>query len=275
MRRRMPREGLGTLAPASLEPGGFGEFRIKRVNAVYIVFSLSFGYLMAMNDPGGSSLDLLPEGRRQVLTALKEAGTLAAEEIAKTLGISVSGARQQLAALARQGLVEHDRLRDGPGRPRHIYRVSRGGDALFTRRYGELAIELLAYVQAGNPQELQRVFLERQRRRVRDWRDRLEGLEGAKRVHELARILDQDGYFAHAEVLEDGAVRLVERNCAVRDVAERFHEACSSEIEFLTDLLPGARILRDSHIVDGAPACAYLIRFPDEDSTSDNTPEER
>ncbi|MCK5651474.1 MAG: helix-turn-helix domain-containing protein [Gemmatimonadetes bacterium] len=228
-----------------------------------------------MNNTRGSSLDLLPEGRRQVLTTLKEAGTLAAEKIAKTLGISVSGARQHLAALARQGFVEYDRLRHGPGRPRHLYRVSRDGDALFTRRYGELATELLAYVQAGNPQELQRVFLERQRRRVRDGLDRLEGLEGAERVQELARILDQDGYFAHAEVLEDGAIRLVERNCAVRDVAERFHEACSTEIEFLTDLLPGAQILRDSHIVDGAAACTYLIRFRHEDTTSDTAPKER
>ena len=228
-----------------------------------------------MNKTRGSSLDLLPEGRRQVLTTLKESGTLPAEEIAKALEISVSGARQHLAALARQGLVEYDRIRHGPGRPRHLYRVSRDGDALFTRRYGELATELLAYVQAGNPQELQRVFRERQQRRVRDAWDRLEGLEGAERVKELARILDQDGYFAHAEVLEDGAVRLVERNCAVRDVAERFHEACSSEIEFLTELLPGAQIHRASHIVDGAPACAYVIRFPDEGTRSDIAPKER
>ncbi len=249
--------------------------KIKRLNSVYIVFSPSSGYLPAVNNTRGSSLDLLPEGRRQVLTTLKEAGTLAAGKIAETLGISVSGARQHLAALAGQGLVEYDRLRHGPGRPRHLYRLSRDGDALFTRRYGELATELLTYVQQGNPQELQRVFLERQRRRVRDGQDRLEGLEGAERVKELARVLDQDGYFAHAEVLEDGAIRLVERNCAVRDVAERFHEACSSEIEFLTDLLPGAQILRDSHIVDGAPACAYLIRFRHEDPNSDTATKER
>ena len=69
-------------------------------------------------------MDLLPEGRRQVLTTLKEAGTLAAEKIAETLGISVSGVRQHLAALARQGLVEYDRLRHGPGRPRPSCRDS-------------------------------------------------------------------------------------------------------------------------------------------------------
>jgi DeoR family suf operon transcriptional repressor len=87
-----------------------------------------------------------------------------------------------------------------------------------------------------------------------------------ERVRELARILDQDGYFAHAEVVEEGVVRLVERNCAVRDVAERFQQACTSEIDFLTELLPGAQIRRGSHIVEGAPACAYEIRFQDEDT---------
>jgi DeoR family suf operon transcriptional repressor len=81
----------------------------------------------------------------------------------------------------------------------------------------------------------------------------------AARVAELARILDEDGYLASFEALADGSFRIVEHNCAVLDVAERYGQACSSEIAFLRQALPEARIERVSHMIAGAHSCAYHI----------------
>ncbi len=76
---------------------------------------------------------------------------------------------------------------------------------------------------------------------------------------ELARILDEDGYLASWEALPDGSYRIVEHNCAVLDVAERYGQACTSEIAFLRQALPDARIERVSHMINGAHSCAYQI----------------
>src|SRR5947208_2193965 len=47
----------------------------------------------------------LPSGRRSVLFTVRRLGDASAEEVADALGITVSGARQQLSALADDGLV--------------------------------------------------------------------------------------------------------------------------------------------------------------------------
>ena len=47
----------------------------------------------------------LPAGRRAVLYALRRRGDATAEQLARQLGMSVSGARQHLGALARDGTL--------------------------------------------------------------------------------------------------------------------------------------------------------------------------
>lgn len=209
-----------------------------------------------------SALALIPETRREVLRLLKLRGPLPAQEMAESLEMTVSGVRQHLSSLERQGAVTHEKRRNGPGRPRHVYRLTPAGDALFPRRYGELANELLGYLEDESPELLETIFQRRRERRIAEARERLEGLDPAARVEELARILDEDGYDAGVQLEPDGTLTVVERNCAVRVVAERYRQACTSEIDFLRAALPEAEVERTSHIARGDHACAYRIRFP-------------
>jgi DeoR family transcriptional regulator, suf operon transcriptional repressor len=208
---------------------------------------------------GAAPLDLLPDPRRQLLLLLKERGPLAADEAARALQVTVSAARQQLAILESGGLVLHRREAGGPGRPRHLFSLTPAGDSLFPRRNAELARELLGYLEDEAPDLLERVFTLRARRRIDQARIRLEGLDLETRVSELATILDEDGYLTRVEPLDDGGFLLVEGNCAVLDVAQRYGGACSSEIDFLRQVLPDAEVQRVSHIVRGDRTCAYRI----------------
>jgi DeoR family suf operon transcriptional repressor len=79
-------------------------------------------------------------------------------------------------------------------------------------------------------------------------------------VAELARILDEDGYLADFERVDDDTWRITEHNCAVFAVASRYGQACSSEIAFLREAMPDAEVERVSHMVAGAHACSYLVR---------------
>lgn len=206
------------------------------------------------------SLGSLPTTRRALLVALKKRGEASAEDLALELAITVSAVRQHLAGLVGDGLVAHRAERGRPGRPRHRYHLTEAGESLFPRRYGDLANELLAYVEDEDPELVERVFERRRVRRVEQARERLAGLGFGPRVEELARILDEDGYLAQVERTDDGAWRIVEHNCAILSVALRYGTACGTELSFLREVLPDATVDRVAHMVAGSHHCAYEVR---------------
>jgi predicted ArsR family transcriptional regulator len=200
-------------------------------------------------------LSELPAGRRAMLVLLRKRGEARAEDLAAALQITASAARQQLSPLVAAGLVEHRDERDGPGRPRRFYRLTAAADALFPKAYGELTTELLEHIGAEDPQLLQRAFARRRRTRVAQAQQRLAGRDFAGRVRELAAILDEAGYLAEAEPLPGGGWRLTEHNCAILAVARRHDHACTTELEFLREVLPEADVGRVAPNVSGTTKC--------------------
>ncbi len=207
-----------------------------------------------------SALESLPDTRREILRHVKTRGEATAEDIAGALGVTLSGARQHLTTLERDGLIAHGERRDGPGRPRYIYALTPMGDGLFPRRYAELTNELLAYVEDEDPALLARIFDRRAERRLERTRVRTAGLAFADKVAEVTRILDEDGYLAGVERRDDGAYVITENNCAVLSVALRYGHACGSELEYLRAALPEAEVTRIAHRIAGGHVCAYEAR---------------
>jgi DeoR family transcriptional regulator, suf operon transcriptional repressor len=207
------------------------------------------------------ALTALPTAKRAILNVLKKRGEATVDEIAEALEITVSGARQQMAGLQRDGLVSVREQRMGPGRPRHYYSLTPAGDSLYPRAYAELTNELLDYVADEDPELLETIFERRRARRLERARERLEGRSFEERIELLTRILDEDGYLADHQRLEDGSFVVTEHNCAVLGVAVRYGQACSSEIDFIRQVLPDASVERTAHMVAGAHMCAYKIQF--------------
>jgi predicted ArsR family transcriptional regulator len=208
------------------------------------------------------SAPALPAGRRAVLYALRRRGGADAEQLAEQLGMSVSGARQHLSALAEVGLVEavpSDRPR-GRGRPPLTYAATDAADAYFPKAYGELTNELLGYVDDTDPALLEQLFARRREARIANATARLvrrKSLGG--KVAELTRILDEDGYLATSERVGTSTYRIIEHNCAIWAVAQHYGQACTSELDFIRAVLPGTTVERVRHMVAGAPHCAYEI----------------
>ena len=206
----------------------------------------------------------LPAGRRAVLYALRRRGEATAEQVADQLGMTVSGARQHLTALARAGLVDSAEMPSTElkrGRRALAYSATAAADGYFPKAYGELTNELLGYVADSDPELLEDVFAKRRQHRIEHAQTRLAGKRtlGTK-VAELTRILDEDGYLATYEKVGPGVYRVIEHNCAIWAVAQRYGQACTSEIDFIRASLPDAEIERVQHMVAGARHCAYEIR---------------
>jgi len=205
------------------------------------------------------ALSAFPESRRLMLDVLKRDGAADTERLANLAGITVSGARQHLTALERDGLITHRVTRRGAGRPRHTYALSPAGDALFPRHYGALTNELLAYVEDEDPELVERIFARRGQRRLDGARERTAGHAFRERVAIIATILDEDGYLADFTEEADGTFVITEHNCAVLSVAMRYSHACSSELDFLQRALPDAEVTRIAHRIKGAHVCAYSV----------------
>ena len=140
-----------------------------------------------------------------------------------------------------------------------MYAATGAADAYFPKAYGELTNELLGYVAETDRALLDDLFAKRREARIAGARVRLATKRtlGAK-VAELTRILDEDGYLASWEKTAPGVYRIVEHNCAIWAVAERYGQACTSELEFIRTVLERCR--RRTRPAHGGRRAAVRVR---------------
>jgi predicted ArsR family transcriptional regulator len=202
--------------------------------------------------------------RRDLLLRLRMDGPSTPDQLATRLGASRTGILQQLRALEAAHLVSRQTVRHGVGRPRHLYDITPDAQDLFPANYDGLAAGLLAAIEAiGGDNLLEEVFSARRRQLSARVRDELgerftNGAPLLERVRDLAVIQANNGYLASASVDPDGAIRLVEHNCAIYHVAAGSPAACAAELELFSELLD-AEVVREQHIASGDRCCSYRI----------------
>lgn len=206
----------------------------------------------------------LPVGLRgargSVLLELKRAHRLTARELASRLGVSLNAVRHHLKELEAEALVEYERRHSGVGAPAFAYRLSQAGEALFPRRYEATLTELLDHVVEREGRAAAVAVLEsRYDTLTRRLQVELAGATPPERMAAVARLLSDEGYMAEGTASSQTGT-LVEYNCAIQAVAERFPEICAAEARFLAAVL-GAEVDRKAHILSGCSACEYRVRF--------------
>ncbi len=207
---------------------------------------------VAMNVP-------LSATQRRVLVAVKRRGEATADELAEALEISPSAVRQHLSALRSAGLIEARQVRGQPGRPADVHHATERAEALFVAPDDRLSVDLLDQVAEEDPEIVDRVFERRRRRLVAEANEQLAGLGLGGRITRLTELLEEQGYLADCERVDHDRYRINLHSCAVWSVASRYRQACSEELEFLRDLVPGATVERVSLKTAGAHTCAYEI----------------
>jgi DeoR family transcriptional regulator, suf operon transcriptional repressor len=198
--------------------------------------------------------------RRGILVELKKAHRLTAKELGNRLHVSLNGIRHHLKELESEGLIGYERQYRGVGAPAFAYRLTPAGEALFPRRYEATLTEVLDQVveregRAGAVAVLEARYAALTRR----LQEQLAGADPRERMASVARLLSEEGYMAEAAATStDGT--LIEHNCAIQAVAERFPEICAAEAKFLAAVL-GAEVHRQEHILSGCSACEYRVHF--------------
>lgn len=205
-----------------------------------------------------------PRGR--LLVELKKEPGRTARDLARVLGLSLNAVRHHLKELEAEGVVAYQRVHRaaGAGAPGFAYRLTAAGEQLFPRRYEETLLQVLDDVVARDGREAAVGMLERHFDALAGrLAGELEGLPPAERMQRVVGALSEQGYMAEGSATFCCGT-LVEHNCAIRAVAERFPEVCAAEARFLGRVLEGT-VERRGHVLEGACACAYKIRFAKDD----------
>jgi DeoR family suf operon transcriptional repressor len=199
--------------------------------------------------------------RAAILVELKRERRRTANQLASRLGASLNAVRHHLRELENEALVEYERERRGVGAPVFAYRLTAAGEALFPQRYEATLLMLLdQLVERGGREEAIALLESCFDSIARRLEPELAGATESERLDIVTRALADEGYMAEWEGSDEGGA-LIEHNCAILAVAQRFPEICGAEERFLSRTL-GADVERQSHILTGCNACGYAVRFP-------------
>jgi predicted ArsR family transcriptional regulator len=197
--------------------------------------------------------------RQQILDYLRRHGRATVKELDAYLGLTSTGVRQHLTVLEREGLVEAQEERGHVGRPALVYHLTDAGDALFPKRYDQLANVLLEEVrEVAGAQALQTLLRRVATRFAEPYRERLEGRPLADRVRETSRIIEERG--SVSDFVADGDDWLIRQySCPFPRVATQNSCVCALDVEFIRQLV-GADARLSTSLLRGDPACTYRVR---------------
>jgi predicted ArsR family transcriptional regulator len=200
--------------------------------------------------------------KKKLLYYLKTMQQAGLEELANVMKISRMAVHKHLTALQDRGLVEGVQTRGHVGRPKMVYQLTTQGKTVFPRSYSAIASYALDFIERNMGKEaVQKVLHERQNELFEQYYKRLKDLDFDKRIKELAKIRDEEGYMAESrkESKSGGKYVLFEYNCPIIHIAEKHWEACLAETELFEKLLD-ADIHTTHRAAKGDLVCKFAIK---------------
>ena len=199
--------------------------------------------------------------RMEVLELLRRKGRSSAETIANDLGVTPNAVRQHLTNLEREGLVVSQPERSGRGRPSLLFALTERADAVFPKRYGQLATMVLQEVQEmGGPDALDELFARVAARHANAIERDLAGLDFDEKLRRVVAWIGRAGTLVEQTEGPDG-VHVTIHNCPFRNTALKFPQVCTITPQLISRLTEAAISQSDSiHRHD--PYCSFVVQRP-------------
>ncbi len=208
----------------------------------------------------GSGAHGYSASKRGILLVLKQAPDSSLEELARKLGISKVAALGHLQKLENEGLIDRSYRAGHVGRPSVQFRLTPKANGLFPQSYSEVSMAALEFIERRLGTEAVAQLLTERAREVADRaRPRLSGRTLPDRVRELARMRTEGGYMAEVGAPRKRSLEMLEHNCPILALANRFPVACETERRMFANLLR-ADVDVTHRVVAGDPVCRFRVR---------------
>jgi predicted ArsR family transcriptional regulator len=199
--------------------------------------------------------------RMEVLELLRRKGRSSAETIANDLGVTPNAVRQHLTNLERDGLVVSQPERSGRGRPSLLFGLTERADAVFPKRYGQLATMVLQEVQEmGGPEALDEVFARVAARHASAIEKDLVGLPFDEKLKKVVSWIGRAGTLAEQSEGPEG-IQVTIHNCPFRNTALKFPQVCTITPQLISRLT-GAAVSQSDSIHRRDPFCSFVVQRP-------------
>ncbi len=211
----------------------------------------------------------LPSTKQDILQTLLKQGQASAQDLAEQLRVSPQAIRRHLKDLEEEGLILHQTVQAGMGRPQHVYQLSSTGRDKFPSRHEEFALDLLdTLAETVGKEQVQSILRKQWQRKAIDYQQQLGQAPLPERVASLVKLRQAEGYMAeYYPLTEDKAVEseptqfiFTEYNCAISHIAESFPGVCDHELEMFAIALADCQVERTHWLVNGEHRCGYLIQ---------------
>ena len=221
---------------------------------------LKFSQMEPSKQTSGDRVSLVQRGPAgEILRLLQHNGPMSTKQLRAALGVSsLNAVREQLTGLAAAGLVQTSTLRQGAGRPTHLYALSEKAQALFPKGYDVLLKLLLEELAARTEQdELAAIFTGVSGRLAQLYGGAEEGQALNERLAALAASSAQQG--TPITIVERAdALLLHEYSCPYYSVAQETSHICGIEQQMLEQVL-GRPVRLTRRIVDGHTGCQFVV----------------
>ena len=198
--------------------------------------------------------------RNAIVALIKQKGEAGMKDISNSMGISKMAVSKHLSNLERDQLVQKRVIRAGVGRPEYRYSLTPNAHYLFPTSYPYIALSALSFIEERIGEDGVMQFFEKRRKELKQrYSARMNDLSHEERVRELARVREEEGFLAETGKLPDGSMILLEHNCPLMTVANKYGLACSAELELFRELL-GEGVERTHWMVNGEHMCRYVVR---------------
>ncbi len=206
--------------------------------------------------------------KQDILQWLLKQGQATAHDLAEQLQVSPQAIRRHLKDLETEGLILHQAIQVGMGRPNYVYTLSREGRHQFPDRHDEFAVSLLdTLAETVGPDQVGSILRKQWERKALEYRQQLGSGSLKERVERLVQIRRAEGYMAEYYPVDEKGVQiaqgdryiLTEYNCAISQIAESYPSVCGHELEMFAIALD-CRVERTHWLVEGEHRCGYLIQ---------------
>ena len=199
--------------------------------------------------------------RMEILELLRRRGRSSAETIAGDLGVTPNAVRQHLTNLERESLVHSQPERSGRGRPSLLFALTERADAVFPKRYGQLATMVLQEVQdLGGPEALDEIFARVAARHAGAIEKDLAALGFDEKLDRVVAWIGRAGTLVEQSEIPEG-VRVTIHNCPFRNTALKFPQVCTITPQLITRLT-GAAVSQSDSIHRRDPYCSFVVQRP-------------
>lgn len=206
---------------------------------------------------------MLTGTKKEIVDLIKREGILSIDGLVDRMELSKTTLREHLLQMERDGYVERDYLRSGPGRPSLQYRLTPKGNSFFPSAEPTLLREMISYLKHQGKEETVENFFEK------FWEDRLQKTrermaetsagDPEERMDVLMEMLEEEGFMPEFEINEEEeSVRVKECNCPFSEAVKETRLPCKLEEMFYKKLF-NQKAERITYIAEGDHSCTYDI----------------